>query len=260
MRVDEQREGRPGATDTYDGRGGAALTQILDLPRVEVYDSVTSTQDVSHALAASGAPAGTLVLAEQQTAGRGRAGRPWASAAGAGIWLTLLERPRDAAALETMTVRVGLRAARVLDRWTDAPVQLKWPNDLLVHGAKLAGILVEARWRDAKPEWAAIGLGINLLPPRGVPGAALRDGTSRVVVLSELIPALRSAAAATGPLSSSELAAFAERDVARGRRCREPEAGVVKGIDARGGLIVAGANGESVHRSGSLVLEEGAGS
>src|SRR5262249_1309352 len=128
---------------------------------------------------------------------------------------------------------------------------------LLVRGAKLAGILVEARWRDTKLEWAAIGLGVNMQTPRGVPGAALRDGTSRVLVLSELVPAMRSAAAATGPLSAKEIAAFAERDVARGKRCREPEPGTVKGIDARGGLIVAGAHGEIVHRSGSLVLEEG---
>ena len=238
MRVDERREGRPGSTDTYDGRGGHALMDILDLPRVEVYDSVTSTLDVTHALAESGAPAGTLVLAEQQTAGRGRGGRVWTSAAGAGIWLTLLERPRDPAALETLALRVGLRAARVLDRWTDARVQLKWPNDLLVRGVKLAGILVEARWRDTRLEWAAIGLGVNMMTPRGVPGAALRDGTSRVLALSE-----------------KELAAFAERDIARGKRCSQPEPGVVNGIDPRGGLIVAGAQGETIHRSGSLVLE-----
>jgi biotin-(acetyl-CoA carboxylase) ligase len=125
-----------------------------------------------------------------------------------------------------------------------------------VDGVKLAGILVEARWRDAQLEWAAIGVGVNLQHPSGVPGAALRDGTSRVLVLSELIPAMRSAAAATGALSARELAAFAERDVARGRKCREPEPGTVIGIDARGGLIVAGAHGETVHRSGSLVFEE----
>lgn len=255
MRVDERREGRRGATDTYDGRGGAALMEILDLPRVEVYDSVTSTLDVAHALAGSGAPAGTLVLAEQQTAGRGRGGRAWTSAAGAGIWLTLLERPRDADTLETLALRVGLRAARVLDRWTESPVQLKWPNDLLVNGVKLAGILVEARWRDTHLEWAAIGLGVNMRPPSGVPGAALRDGISRVLVLSELIPSLRSAASASGPLSTQERAAFAERDAAMGKRCREPEAGTVRGIDERGGLIVATAQGETIHRSGSLVLE-----
>lgn len=252
----EQREGRYGASDTYDGRAGDTLMRLLDLPRVEVYDSVTSTMDVAHALAESGAPAGTLVLAEQQTAGRGRGGRAWASAAGSGIWLALLERPRDAATLETLSLRVGLRAARVLDRWCASPVQLKWPNDLFLKGVKLAGILVEARWRDTKLEWAAIGLGVNLLAPRGVPGSALDAGTSRVQVLAELVPALRSAAAAVGGLSPAEMEEFAKRDLARGRRCVQPAAGTVNGIDARGGLLVAGAEGTTAYRSGSLVLEE----
>ena len=120
--VDQRGAGRLGANETYDGRAGASLVRLLDLPRVEVFDSVTSTMDVAHHLAESGAPAGTLVLAEEQTAGRGRSGRSWTSAAGAGIWLSILERPRDAAATETLSLRVGLRAARVLDRWAASPV------------------------------------------------------------------------------------------------------------------------------------------
>jgi len=255
--VREQREGRFGADDTYDGRAGATLMRLLDLPRVEVYDSVTSTMDVAQALADAGAPAGTLVLAEHRTAGRGRGGRAWNSVAGAGIWLALLERPREAEALETLALRVGIRAARVLDRWAAGPVQLKWPNDLFVDGVKLAGVLVESRWRDGRPEWAAIGVGVNLLAPRGVPGAALRAGTSRVEVLAELIPALRSAASASGPLTKAELDAFERRDLARGRRCREPAAGTVAGLDAHGGLLITTAAGTAAYRSGSLVLEEG---
>ncbi|HUO52163.1 MAG TPA: biotin--[acetyl-CoA-carboxylase] ligase [Gemmatimonadaceae bacterium] len=253
----ERREGRPGAGDSYDGRGGAVLEQLLDLPRVEVYDSVTSTLDVAHALAESGAPAGTLVLAEEQTAGRGRGGRTWASAPGAGIWLTLIERPPDPAALEMLSLRIGLAAARALDRWTGSPIRLKWPNDLYVGGEKLAGVLVEARWRDERLEWAAVGIGVNLRRPLGVPGATLRKGATRVEVLAELVPALRAAAAAAGPLTAGELAAFAARDLARGRRSTEPAAGTVGGIDPRGGLIIRTAAGDAIFRSGSLVLEEG---
>ena len=248
---------RRGAAETYDGRAADTLVRLLDLPRVEVYDSVTSTQDVAHALAESGAPAGTLVLAEQQTAGRGRGGRAWTSAPGAGIWLTLLERPRDAAAMETLAIRVGLRAAKVLDRYTSTPVRLKWPNDLLLGDAKLGGILVEARWNEARPEWAAIGLGVNLEKPIGLPGATLRSGSNRVAILGELVPALRAAAAAKGALSTKELAEFSARDAMRGRRVREPAAGTVEGIDARGGLLIATAAGTTAYRSGSLVLEEG---
>jgi len=249
-------EKRLGAQDTYDGRAGPALVQLLDLPRVEIFDSVTSTLDSAHALATAGASAGTLVLAEHQTAGRGRGGRSWTSAPGAGIWLAIVERPRDAGALEVLSLRVGLRVARALDRWTDSPVRLKWPNDLYVGAAKLAGILVEARWRDEQLEWAAIGLGVNLLPPEGLAGAALKPNTSRVHVLAEIIPAIRSAAAATGPLAPRELAEFEARDLARGRRCREPAAGTVEGIDAHGSLLVRTAEGIVPCRSGSLVLEE----
>lgn len=253
---DQRGSGRFGAHDTYDGRAGAALVQLLDLPRVEVFDSVTSTLDVAHALATSGAPSGTLVLAEHQTAGRGRGGRTWTSGAGDGIWLTIVERPRDAAALEVLSLRVGLRVARALDRWTASPVRLKWPNDLYVGAAKLAGILVEARWREEKLDWAAIGLGVNILPPVGLAGAALTPNTSRVHVLSEIVPAIRSAASATGPLSERELEEFATRDLARGRRSREPVVGTVAGIDAHGSLLVTTAEGTVPCRSGSLVLEE----
>jgi BirA family biotin operon repressor/biotin-[acetyl-CoA-carboxylase] ligase len=254
--VDQRGAGRLGAFETYDGRAGASLVRLLDLPRVEVFDSVTSTMDVAHQLAESGAPAGTLVLAEEQTAGRGRSGRTWASAAGAGIWLSLLERPRDGAATETLSLRVGLRTARALDRWAVSPVQLKWPNDLFVAGVKLAGILVEARWRESRLEWVAIGLGVNLQAPLGVEGAALRHGASRVEVLAELVPAIRSAAAAEGELTPKELTDFAARDLARGRRCREPAVGTVAGIDSHGALIVTTAAGSTACRSGSLVLEE----
>jgi BirA family transcriptional regulator, biotin operon repressor / biotin---[acetyl-CoA-carboxylase] ligase len=254
--VDNRGDGRVVAGDTYDGRAGDSLRRLLDLPRVEVYDTVTSTLDAAHALAESGAQAGTLVLAEQQTAGRGRGGRAWASAAGAGIWLSLIERPREPEAVETLSLRVGLRAARALDRWTSTPVQLKWPNDLYVDGAKLAGVLVEARWRDQRLEWVAIGLGVNLVAPHDLVAAALVPNTSRVMVLSELVPAIRSAAAASGPLSAREITEFAARDLARGRRCREPAMGAVAGIDARGQLLITTDAGTTACRSGSLVLEE----
>ncbi|MBX6332298.1 MAG: biotin--[acetyl-CoA-carboxylase] ligase [Gemmatimonadaceae bacterium] len=246
------------AETRYEGRTAAELSALLGLPRVELYESVPSTMDVAHALGAAGAMAGTLVLAEQQTAGRGRAGRQWASAVGSGIWLTLLERPNDPSAIDLLTIRLGLRAARALDRFAPRPVQLKWPNDLYVQGGKLAGILVETRWRDRRIDWVAIGVGLNVRPPEAMPhAAALRGDAARLEVLAELLPALRAAAAARGPLSDAELAAYAERDLARGRRGRAPAAGTVVGIDSRGSLIVRTAAGEVAHRSGSLVLEEG---
>lgn len=247
------------ADATYDGCGADELRALLDLPRVEVYDSVTSTLDVAHVLGEAGAPAGSLVLAERQTAGRGREGRRWTSIAGSGIWLTMVERPTDPIATEVLAIRLGMGAARALDRFAGAPVRLKWPNDLFVDGGKVCGILVESRWRDQRIEWVAVGMGINVRRPPDVPTAsALRADATRVSVLEAIVPAIRAAAAARGPLRPPELAEYAQRDFARGRSCRLPAPGVVQGIDERGSLLVATQVGDVTCRSGSLVFEEDA--
>jgi BirA family biotin operon repressor/biotin-[acetyl-CoA-carboxylase] ligase len=118
-------------------------------------------------------------------------------------------------------------------------VRLKWPNDLYCEGGKLAGILIEARWREQRLDWVAIGMGINVRLPEEMPGAAaLRAVDSRANVLAELVPALRAAAAARGPLSERELMAYAERDL------------------ARGSLLVRTPAGDVACRAGSLVFGE----
>lgn len=247
------------AEASYDGHSASELRALLHLPRAELFESVTSTLDVAHALGAAGTPAGTLIVAERQTVGRGRGGRRWESAPGSGLWLTLVERPADPATVELLAIRLGLHAARVLDSRVAGSVRLKWPNDLYSGGAKLAGILVETRWREQRLDWVAVGMGINVLPPEGIAGAAsLRAGSGRVELLAELVPALRAAAAEEGRLSAAELEQYARRDLARGRRCTLPVAGTVDGIDARGSLMVRTAAGEVACRSGSLVFEEDA--
>lgn len=247
----------PDAEPRYDGRDAHALRALLDVPSLELLATVPSVMDVAHARAASGAPGGTVVLADEQTAGRGRGGRAWRSAPRAGIWLALVERPREAAAVEVLSLRLGMAAARVLDRWSASPVRLKWPNDLFTADGKLGGILVESRWRGSMPDWVIVGIGINVVPPEGVdrPVAALGEKCDRGEVLAELVPALRAAAAAAGPLRDAELARFAERDMARGRRCTAPVQGTVRGIDSAGALVVDTAAGEARARAGSLVLE-----
>ena len=253
--VTDPTDGR--ATDRLDGVERAALARLLDVPRIALFERVGSTNDVAHALAGEGCPSGTLVLADEQTAGRGRAGRRWVSAPGVGLWMTLVERPSDPAAIAVLSLRIGLRAAAVLDRWASGPVRLKWPNDIFLGARKLAGILVEARWRDTRLDWVAIGVGINVVAPAEVATATgLAPGTSRVELLAELIPALRAAAAARGQLTERELAAFAARDLARGRRCIAPGKGVVEGIGADGALVVREGGEETLHRAGSLVFAE----
>jgi len=240
---------------SYDGRAVASLSRLLDVARLIVLESTASTMDDAHSLASSGAPAGTLVIADCQTSGRGRAGRRWASESGQGIWMTLIERPNDAAAVDVLSLRLGLRAARALDRFAESPVRLKWPNDLYVADAKLAGILVEARWRANRVDWVAIGIGVNVRPPIDVENAAsLEPETTRVDVLAELVPALRAAAHARGPLSAGELEEFAARDMAAGRACVAPASGRVRGITPTGELLVDTDVGLRAFRDGSLTF------
>jgi BirA family biotin operon repressor/biotin-[acetyl-CoA-carboxylase] ligase len=241
---------------SFDGATGESLQELLELPRVELLDSTPSTMDIAHRLAAEGAPAGTLVIANQQTAGRGRGGKSWQSSPGVGLWLTLVERPTDASGLGVLSLRVGLAAAEALDRFAAEPIRVKWPNDLYIDRSKLAGILVEARWREQAVEWVAIGMGINVKQPEGVErAAALEPGTERVDVLQELIPAVRTAAQKPGPLDDGEVEEFNARDLARGKACVEPALGRVAGITASGELLVALADSIAPFRSGSLVLE-----
>jgi BirA family biotin operon repressor/biotin-[acetyl-CoA-carboxylase] ligase len=230
--------------DAYDGMGADALARRLGAPRVALFAEVASTQDVAHALAGEGAPDGTLVLADAQSGGRGRAGRPWQSPPGSGVWLTVLTRPHDVDALEVLALRVGLALAEALAPLAPGPVGVKWPNDLLVGGRKLAGVLVEARWRDGRPEWAAVGVGVNVRPPPTYHGAAaLRPDVARLAALDATVAALRGAAAARGALASDEIASLAARDVVRGRTVLTPVAGVAAGVASNGALLVRDRDG-----------------
>ena len=242
-------------TTRYDGHHGEALARALDAPQVILFDSTASTMDEAHALAASGAPAGTVVLADRQTAGRGRGGNRWESERAQGIWMTVIERPNDTRAVDVLSIRLGLRAGRALDRYAASPIRLKWPNDLYVGDRKLAGILVEARWRSSRIDWVAVGIGVNVLEPTTVPNAAaLRPGTDRVEVLAELFPAVRAAANARGPLTPEELREFAARDLAVGRTCVDPASGEVRGINESGELLVDTGAGVRAFRGGSLIF------
>lgn len=236
------------------GATGDALARTLSLPQVTAFEVVGSTMDEAHRLAADGAPAGTLVVAEQQDAGRGRSGKRWSSEPRAGIWGTLIERPRDAGAIEVLSLRVGLRLARVLERWTEAPIALKWPNDLYVNDRKLAGVLIEARWREQRVDWVAIGVGVNLRVPQDQTEATALRNADAPTVLAEMLPALRAAAFASGPLSEAEHAEFMRRDFAAGRAVLEPRKGIVRGITADGALLIESNEGITPVRAGSLIF------
>src|SRR3979411_2270895 len=119
------------------------------------YDSVSSTNDVARELAASGAPEGLCVIAREQTAGRGRQGRLWASPPGEGLYLSLVLRPQIKAAdsaIVTLAAAVGVAETFKLD--FEVPADIKWPNDVLVSGRKICGILVEAAIQNDQLQYA----------------------------------------------------------------------------------------------------------
>ncbi|MGV3709123.1 MAG: biotin--[acetyl-CoA-carboxylase] ligase [Gemmatimonas sp.] len=228
----------------------------IDVHEVVHLGSVSSTMDEAHARASHGAQAGTLIVADEQTAGRGRSGNVWESTSGTGVWFTLVERPTDPSAVDVLSIRLGLALARALEPLATGNVQVKWPNDLYVSGGKLAGILVEARWREGVLDWVAIGIGINLtVPVHNHSAAALRAGTTPNQVLQSVIPAVRAAARAHGILDAGERAEWNRRDLAVNRSVSAPVAGVVRGLELNGALCVEDGSGVMHElRAGSLVF------
>jgi BirA family biotin operon repressor/biotin-[acetyl-CoA-carboxylase] ligase len=126
--------------------------------------SVTSTSDFLKERAEKGAPEGCVVVAETQTAGRGRRGRHWLSLPGKGVYLSLLLRPQwPASESPFISIFASLAAARALENLRIGKVNLKWPNDLLVQGKKIGGVLVEPRVNSGQLEFVVVGVGINVL-------------------------------------------------------------------------------------------------
>ena len=127
-------------------------------------EETDSTNAALRQLAQNGALEGTAVLARSQTQGRGRQGRTWHSPPGLGVYLSVLLRPAAWAADDAgwLAVLGGLAVAEALDRLGVLRVALKWPNDVLVNGRKIAGVLVEPRLAERKVEFAVLGAGINI--------------------------------------------------------------------------------------------------
>jgi BirA family biotin operon repressor/biotin-[acetyl-CoA-carboxylase] ligase len=150
--------------------------------RVQHLPVVGSTNDEAERLAAAGAEEGTTVVADTQTAGRGRLGRSWFSAPGSGLYLSIVFRPpapRGAAAspASLLTLTLGLAVAEALRAATGADVVIKWPNDLLLGGRKLGGILAEAFDLGSVGFHVVAGIGINLAGTTFPPEIAERVGS-----------------------------------------------------------------------------------
>lgn len=144
-----------------------ALSGIEFVRRVEYLPTVGSTNDVAKQLGASHAPEATLVIADEQTAGRGRQGHAWWTPPGTAIAMSLLLRPMIPPTLaHRLTMLMGLVTAQAIERMAGLHVGLKWPNDVVIEQAarllKLGGILTETSMSGHAIEFAVIGLGLNV--------------------------------------------------------------------------------------------------
>jgi len=249
------------------------LTHVAFVQRIVVLETTGSTNDDARRLATGGAPEGTVVLAEGQTAGRGRLGRSWDSPERTGLYLSILLRPADppdrigryaiAAAVAVCTACRALAGDRVV---------LKWPNDVLADGGKLAGVLAEMRHGSSGAE-LVLGVGVNVnQAARDFPPALRGTATSlrivargadldRTTVAATLLEAL---AATIGRMRRDGWEEVAEQFLryapdATGRRVRLAAGGqgMTDGLDATGALKVATANGiVLVHAGESVAIEE----
>jgi BirA family transcriptional regulator, biotin operon repressor / biotin---[acetyl-CoA-carboxylase] ligase len=217
----------------------------LGRPRLHLSET-DSTNERARELAEAGAPHGTLVTAAAQTAGRGRQGRRWEAPAGTALLCSLLVRRHD----PLLSLRAGLAVAEV----AGGDAQVKWPNDVLLDGRKVAGVLVEGRPHEG---WAVVGIGLNVAVEVAALGSALSEragtlGRPRSAIeptLAELLDALKRWLEAP---ASEVLDALRARDALLGQVVRwGGGSGVGDGIDAGGGLRVRFEGG------GAVVLSAG---
>jgi len=237
---------------------------------VRRFEEIDSTNVYLRGEARRGAPEGTAALAAHQSAGRGRMDRRWEAPPGASLLISVLFRPEfDPSELHLCTAALALATAEACQRTAGVTPVLKWPNDLLVGEAKLAGVLAEAEFDGSGPPAVVVGLGLNIdwPGPEGVGGTCLRDAASgpvdRELLLGELLGALsdRRGLLDHAPGRREVATELRERCATLGRRVRvalaaDPEeavVGVAVDIDQAGHLVVETATGLRAISAGDVV-------
>ncbi len=234
-------------------------TRGLALGRSVAWQALTvSTNDDALAAAKSGAPHGALFGAETQSRGRGRRGSEWVSTPGAGLWFSLLLRPELRAELAPgLALCAGLAVRSAVAKRVATPALVKWPNDVLAGGKKVAGILVESQLSGAQVSSVVVGIGINVaqsaFPESIAPIATsltLLGATElgRERLLADVLEAFEAELSRIGTHGLSAVAeALAPHDALRGRHLRVGDVeGEGAGIDASGALLVKRATGDVV--------------
>lgn len=223
--------------------------------RVETIGETTSTNQMVAARAAAGEPSGLAIIADHQVAGRGRRGNRWESPPGSALLLSALLRP-DASISRwpRLAVAAAVATCQAIARTTSLRPFIKWPNDILIDGCKVAGILLESRAPDQlSPGWVIIGIGVNV-HARTFPlnlrypatSLALAGGhaPARATLASELLQAItRNVDLALSADWPDVLAAYADHDALAGRLIRAENQGNIIdgracGLDPEGGLVL----------------------
>jgi BirA family transcriptional regulator, biotin operon repressor / biotin---[acetyl-CoA-carboxylase] ligase len=138
----------------------------LHLPAIHYFPSIDSTNDEAWRWINAGAPHGALVIADEQTAGRGRFKHHWVTPVGSGLAFSLvfISPPLNSHVVQLLTGMGALAICNALQAKYTLPAQIKWPNDVLLNQRKVAGVLVEVRWNGGNLNAAIIGIGINIAP------------------------------------------------------------------------------------------------
>lgn len=234
---------------------------------VRLFPSLASTSTTLREWAEEGAPHGATVIAEAQTAGRGRLGRSFASPSGAGLYMSVLLRTPTRDRLSLLTPFAAVATAEAIEAVSTVPVGIKWVNDLRIGDRKIAGILTEGAFSpDGELAYAIVGIGINLLPgclPPELDGIAAAIGdfappprreALAAAILDRLLGALPALA------SASFLPEYRRRSVVLGRRLTATDAdrtlvGTARKILDDGSLLLETENGPVTLRAGEVSIK-----
>lgn len=239
------------------------------------FESVTSTNDIAIRMAEEGAPEGTVVVAREQTAGRGRRGRSWSSPPGTGLYLSVVLQPGlTCEQLWQMAFVASVAAAEAVGRASGLPARIKWPNDVLLNERKACGILVEARKPSARggQPTAIVGIGLNVNTEEFPPEIA-QTATSIALELGRPVPVAHVEDALLASLDARYGMYLAEGfapvfqawkgfDCTVGRHVAvdTPDgvvAGAALGLDSEGNLVIEGEDGVSRRVTAGEVILRG---
>lgn len=253
----------------------AARDRLGTYASVLFAERVESTNDLALTLAAAGQPEGTSVVADVQLAGRGRRGRTWFSPAGSGLYVSTVVRPSvDWRSMPVLTLGAGVAAARAIVGCTGLPIELKWPNDLVIGRPwrKLGGILAEAATAGSRMDAVIIGIGLNLSPasyPSEIADRATSIETElgrlvdRASILVSLLAEVKTMMADVHAGRQAALcdawrafgAAGCDRAPVRWQEGARERRGIARDIDTDGALLIETANGIERVIAGEVIWE-----